>query len=263
MSLYSTTSGEGAQEVVFLHGLYGQGRNFTTIARGIEDLATSHLVDLPNHGRSPWTVTFTLDDQADVVAAWLRETFQAPVSLVSHSLGGKIAMRLALRHPELVARLMVVDISPAETPASLSLGPLVAALRNLDLQRVGSRSDADDLLRPEIEEDVVRGFLLQNLRRQAGSWHWMANLDLLGDNLHIVSGWPPIDGQWHGPTYWVAGGESDYIQDHHQPAMRDYFPQTRSLTMKNAGHWVHAEVPGPFTQVVRHFLTEEEPLSPE
>lgn len=262
MSLYSTTSGTGDEAVVFLHGLYGQGRNFTTIARGVEDLATSHLVDLPNHGRSPWTVTFTLDNQADVVAEWLRETVREPASIISHSLGGKIAMRLALRHPELVARLMVVDISPAETPASLSLGPLVASLRNLDLSRVDSRSDADELLRPEIEDDVVRGFLLQNLRRQAGSWHWMANLDLLGDHLHIVSGWPPIDGQWGGPTYWVAGGDSDYIQPDHHEAMRGYFPQTRAMTLKNAGHWVHAEVPGPFTQVVRHFL-KEDPFSPE
>lgn len=256
MSLFSLTSGDGARQVVFLHGLYGQGKNFATIAKGISDLATSHLVDLPNHGRSPWTVTFTLDNQADEVAEWMDENFSEPVTIISHSLGGKIAMRLALRYPHLVDRLMVVDISPAETPRALSLGPLVAALRNLDLTQVNSRADANRLLEPEIEDDVVRGFLLQNLRRQDGSWHWMANLDLLGDNLHIVSGWPAIDAQWDGATYWVAGGESGYVQPEHHTAMRRYFPQSVAVTLKKAGHWVHAEVPEAFIQLTRHFLTD-------
>lgn len=256
MSLHYLISGDGEDNVVFLHGLYGQGKNWATIAHNISDLATSYLVDLPNHGRSPWTVTFTLDNQAELVAEWIESQFSDPVSIVSHSLGGKIAMRLALNHPELVSRLMVVDISPATTARALSLGPLVAALRNLDLTRIDRRADADVLLRPEIPDDVVRGFLLQNLKRKDGSWYWMANLDLLEDNLHVVSGWPPLDATWEGLTYWVAGGKSGYIQPEQHEIMRRYFPQTRSVTLKQAGHWVHADVPEAFTTLTRHFLAD-------
>lgn len=255
MSLYHQTIGDGPHQLVFLHGLYGQGKNWTTIANGLQDVATSHLVDLPNHGRSLWTVEFTLDNQTDEVAQWLRETFDEPVSIVSHSLGGKIGMRLALRHPELVKRLMVVDIAPAETDRALSLAPLIAALRTLDLESLSSRRQANEELTDDIEDPVVRGFLLQNLRRKGDSWHWMANLDLLGDNLHVISGWAPVDGSWDGPVYWVAGGDSEYISPEHDAPMRKYFPRATAITLKNAGHWVHADVPEAFMAVVRNFLT--------
>ena len=124
MNLFHQTIGTGDLPVVFLHGLYGQGRNFATIAKGIQDLATSYLVDLPNHGRSAWTVEFTLDNQTDIIASWVEEHFSEPVVLIGHSLGGKIAMRLALRYPGLARKLMVVDIAPAQTPRALSVAPL-------------------------------------------------------------------------------------------------------------------------------------------
>ncbi len=109
MKLNALTVGTGPRHVVFLHGLFGQGKNWGSIATALADIATCHLVDLPNHGLSPWTEEFDLDEQADLVAGWLRENVPTPVVLIGHSLGGKIAMRLALRHQGLVDRLMVVD----------------------------------------------------------------------------------------------------------------------------------------------------------
>lgn len=254
MSLHSTKVGDGPETTVFLHGLYGQGKNFHSAATAIADVATSYLVDLPNHGQSSWTVEFTLDNQADEVARWMEQTLEGPVNLVGHSLGGKLAMRLALRRPELLERLMVVDMAPAQTNRALSLAPLVSALRNLDLDAVSSRSDADRLLREEIPDDSVRGFLLQNLRRAGDAWHWVANLDLLGDNLATISGWAPLTGSWDGPVFWVIGGQSGYVQPEHDARMREYFPRTQAITLKKAGHWVHAEAPDAFETILRRFL---------
>ncbi len=254
MKLHHTTLGEGRSPVVFIHGLFGQGKNFSSIASSIGDVATSWLVDQPNHGGSPWTINFSLDEQADLVAAWLRETVPGPATLVGHSLGGKVAMRLALHHPELVSRLMVVDTSPTRNGATSHFAELVSAMRNLDIANVGSRSDADSKLTPLIPDPEVRGFLLQNLKRHGGHWAWNANLDLLGDNLHIVAGWPSIEQSWDGPTWWVVGGRSDYVSGEDMAVMRQYFPRVVSVTLKKAGHWVHADEPEAFTSILRKFL---------
>lgn len=254
MTLHHMVVGDGEKPVVFIHGLFGQGKNFTSIASAIQDIATCWLVDQPNHGRSPWTVGFTLDEQSDLVAQWMRETVPAPATIIGHSLGGKVAMRLALRHPELVSGLVVVDVSPTHNEATSGFSTLVAAMRNLDLEAVTSRTDADHRLTTLVPDAGVRGFLLQNLRRHSGHWAWNANLDLLGDNLNIVAGWPTIDASWDGPTWWVAGGRSDYVQPEDMDAMRQLFPRVVSVTLKRAGHWVHADEPQAFIDILRTFL---------
>lgn len=257
MRLHDLVIGAGPQPVVFLHGLFGQGKNFSTVASALADRATSHLVDLPNHGRSPWTETFELDGQADAVADWIAGTFSAPVALIGHSLGGKLAMRLALRRPELVERLMVVDISPARNEAASSFDALVAALQRLDLEGLTSRSQADQSLAAEIPDVVVRRFLLQNLRHKGQHWSWTANLDLLGDSLHFVGGWPELEARFEGPVFWVTGGRSPYVQPEHVPIMRELFPRMLQVSLKRAGHWVHADDQESFLVVCRRFLALE------
>ncbi|GAA4900063.1 alpha/beta fold hydrolase [Tessaracoccus lubricantis] len=249
--------GSGEHTVVFLHGLFGQGKNFGTIATALSDVATSYLVDLPNHGRSPWTETFSLDNQAAEVAEWLHQSFDHPVTLIGHSLGGKIAMRIALQAPELVERLMVVDISPARNVEAAQFVNLVAALRTLDLSEVQSRTQADEALRELIPDTMVRRFLLQNLQHKGDVWFWLANLDLLADSLHAVGGWPAIDGEFDGPVLWVVGGRSPYCLPEHVEPMQALFPRVRQVTVKDAAHWVHADDPETFTSITRMFLTQD------
>jgi pimeloyl-ACP methyl ester carboxylesterase len=256
LSIHSVSVGEGPVDVVFLHGLFGQGKNFQTIAKAIGDLATSRLVDLPNHGESSWTEEFDYDEHASLVAEWLRANFDHPVVLVGHSMGGKIAMRLALQHPELVRALVVVDISPDRNETALGFTSLVSGLRSLDLENVVSRSYADHQLAERIPEDAVRRFLLQNLQRGADHWRWRANLDLLGDELHAISGWKPIEGSYEGPTLWVVGGKSDYVKPEHEGPMREHFPAVRSITLKRAGHWVHSEDPESFIEILRMLIEQ-------
>lgn len=256
VSLHEMVVGSGPVQAVFLHGLFGQGKNFGTVAARLGDVATCHLVDLPNHGRSSWTEDFSLDGQAEVVGDWLASRFDAPVALIGHSLGGKIAMRLALRRGGLVDRLMVLDISPARNVAAATFVTLVAALRTLDLDVLTSRAEADHELAELIPDVVVRRFLLQNLRHKGEHWSWLANLDLLGDSLHAVGGWPAIEGSYDGPVLWVNGGRSPYVQPEHLEPMRRLFPRVLQLTLKRAGHWVHADDPDGFVTVAQHFLTD-------
>ncbi|GAA1398275.1 alpha/beta fold hydrolase [Luteococcus peritonei] len=257
--LHSTTVGCGASRIVFLHGLFGQGKNFTQVAKALSDVATSTLVDLPNHGRSPWSEQVDYAAMADDVAELLR-TLDGPVCLVGHSMGGKVAMRTALDHPELVERLMVVDISPTKGLGS-SFDALVGAMQALDLAGLQSRSQADQELAAGIPDPVVRGFLMQNLRHEMGEdgwrhWHWQMNLDLLARELdHGIPDWPEVHTSYQGPTLWVAGERSSYVRSDAAPVMRELFPRHVLVTIKGAGHWVHSEQPERFIATLRHFLS--------
>ena len=254
--IHSTEVGETGERVVFLHGLFGQGRNFTQVAKSLQPAFRSLLVDLPDHGRSQWTESFSYADIADRVAEHLADGFAAggPVHVVGHSMGGKVAMVLALRHPELVDRLVVVDIAPAPSDGAGEFEHLLGSLANLELGGLLRRSDADEQLSEAIPNERVRGFLLQNLRSGSSGFDWQANLDLLRTDLDAIGGFPAIDEQFDHPVLWMAGERSDYVTDDTEPEMERLFPRTVKVTIKGAGHWVHSEKPDAFVSALRTFL---------
>ncbi len=261
VTLASTTYGERGPRVVLLHGLFGQGRNFTGVARALADEARVTLLDLPDHGRSPWSDDFSYTAMADRVADDLAA--RAPGerwTVVGHSMGGKVAMLVALRRPELVERLCVVDVAPVPTAAVSSFGTYVAAMRRVDLEALADRASAERVVADTVPDPVVRGFLLQNLRRDGSGdqarWRWQMNLALLGDRLPEIADWPDVGpATYDGPVLWLAGADSDYVQPAYAPAMRALFPRVRLVRVKNAGHWVHAEQPAVFVSALRGFLT--------
>jgi pimeloyl-ACP methyl ester carboxylesterase len=254
--LHTTTLGDHGSPVVFCHGLFGQGRNWTQIGKALADAHRILLVDLPHHGRSSWSERFDYLDIADQVAGLLSAS--DPVTLVGHSMGGKAAMVLALRHPELVERLCVVDVAPVAYDRMREFAGYIEAMQGLDLDSLAQRGDADAALEAAVPNPTVRSFLLQNLRRDGDGWRWQANLDVLEDDLRVIGGWPgeqlaglpPYD----GPVAWVAGETSDYVRPEHYPAMERLFPRNRRVTVKGAGHWVHSERPEVFIDVLRQFI---------
>ena len=262
--------GTGPNPVVFLHGLFGQGRNFTQIAKDLSGLATSRLVDLPNHGRSGWTEVFDYDLFADslttTVAGHAHDLGRPGVTLVGHSLGGKVAMRFALRRPDLVEQLVVVDISPVDAGVHGSFDHILAGLRAVPLDRLTTRDQADAALSEHVDLPSVRAFLLQNLRHAHHQWRWRMNLDLLESAIDAVGSWPAIDASYPGPVTWVAGERSDYVRPEYAPAMRALFPRVRLVTIKDAGHWVHSDQPAVFTSLLRHLLSgpgeQADPVTP-
>lgn len=248
-----TRLGEKGPLVAFCHGLFGQGKNWTQIAKAF---AVDHrvlLIDMPNHGRSAWTEEFSYADMADTVAALF--SADDPVTLVGHSMGGKIVMALALRHPELVEKLVVVDVSPVAYDAGRrEFAGYIEEMRALDLGSLSSRADADAALRDAVPNTTVRSFLLQNLRRQGDSWQWQLNLELLGDELGALGDWPAVEGVFDKPVLWIGGANSPYVLDDYAPAMERLFPRVRRVTIKGAGHWVHSEQPEVFVEVLKRFV---------
>ena len=269
--LASRTVGSEGPRVVFVHGLFGQGKNWTTIAKKLaEDGHRVTLLDLPNHGHSPWTDVVDYVDMAALVAAELEELGE-PVTLVGHSMGGKVSMQVALRRPELVRGLVVVDIAPVEYPVSggrtddpdeeaSPFADYIAAMKALDLGALQRRDEADAALRDAVPSRMVRSFLLQSLVREGlgaeGRWRWRLNLDLLERDLGNLRGFPePAPGaRFDGPVLWIAGANSHYVLPEDRERMDALFPTTRLVRIKNAGHWVHSEQPEVFLATLRDFL---------
>lgn len=268
IELHKRTVGDGAHRIVFLHGLFGRGQNFTQIAKGLEPEFTSLLVDLPNHGKSDWTEDFDYCILADHVAEELRASFAAdgPVDILGHSMGGKVAMVLSLRHPELVRRLVVEDISPVGAdyldPTQFPGGGtefdyLLTSLRSLDLDTLTDRREADEALSHYVSVDRVRAFLLQNLRNSEDGLRWEPNLPLLHKSLRTIRDFPDLgDVQSDVPVLWVGGADSDYIRPAHSELMRALFPNVTRTMVKGAGHWLHAEKPDEFICLLRRFLLD-------
>jgi len=272
--LATRTLGDAGPRVVFVHGLFGQGRNWTTIGKGLADGHRVTLVDLPNHGHSPWTDRVDYIDMVELLATEL-EQFGEQVTLIGHSMGGKVAMQLALRRPELLRALVVVDIAPVEYPVSggrtddpdEEASPFAAyidAMRWLDLDALTTREDADAALRDAVPSRMVRSFLLQSLVREGvgtdGGWRWRLNLDLLARDLGELRGFPqpPAGAEFDGPVLWIAGADSHYVLPEDRPHMDALFPATRLVRIKNAGHWVHSEQPEIFLATLQLFLASIE-----
>lgn len=257
--LHTTSLGTTGPRIAFLHGLFGQGKNWTQIAKALAADYRPTLFDLPNHGRSPWTADFDYLQMAGAVIEELERV--APGQrwrVLGHSMGGKVAMLVALTRPDLVEQLVVVDVSPVDYGAHGEFEGYIAGMKGMPLAEVHSRADADRLAAQWVSDPGVRAFLLQNLRRDDDGWRWQVNLDLLERALRTLGSWPadrlPPGATYDGPTLWVSGTLSGYVKPAHVAAMRTLFPRVRSVAVKGAGHWVHSEKPDVFLTTVRTFL---------
>lgn len=262
--LHTLSIGTAGPRIAFLHGLFGQGRNWSTIAKALAgpdgDLARCTLVDLPDHGRSPWTESFSFEGYAASVASTLRAIDPGPWIVVGHSLGGKTAMVLALTEPELVHRLVVVDIAPKGYGDLDRFAGYIAEMQALPLAELGNRADAE--ARFAEPDPGIKGFLLQNLRRDGDSWRWQANVALFAADAargsdSVIADWPIAAGSvepYAGTVVWIAGSESSYIKDEDGETMRAFFPRVRQVTVKGASHWVHTDAPEVVIEALRRVV---------
>jgi esterase len=253
MKLYSKRYSDAGAPLVILHGLYGNQANWATHARHLAQHYAVVALDARNHGQSPHADTMSLDAMANDVADTLDALGLDDAHLLGHSMGGKTAMLLALRKPERVRSLVVVDIAPVAYERGLD--PVLNALCSVDLAQVKSRGDADAQLAERITSKPVRDFLLTNLQRSAdGSFEWRINLPVIRRCFEEITGWPVENLSYAGPTLFIRGEESSYVLPEYHATMREQFPNGTLKSLAGAGHWVHSEKPEAVQRLVENFL---------
>jgi pimeloyl-ACP methyl ester carboxylesterase len=237
--------------LVVAHGLFGSARNWGAIAKRLAADRQVLAVDLRNHGDSPRSEANGYEAMADDLAETIAG-LGGPADVLGHSMGGKVAMVLALTGPARVRRLVVADIAPVAYGHS-QLG-YVRAMQGLDLGRVARRSEADAALAAAVPEPGVRAFLLQSLALGEGGAAWKLNLPALEAEMPRIMGFPETGGRFDGPTLFLTGAASDYVRPEHWARIRALFPAAEHEEIAGAGHWLHADAPQPFAAAVAAFL---------
>ena len=252
MELFAQEYGSG-RPLIILHGLLGSLDNWHSLSRRFSSSFHVFALDQRNHGRSPHSEEFTYE----AMAADLREFFHhraIPSAFVlGHSMGGKTAMRLALDNPELVEKLIVVDIGPKAYAARHDT--ILDALRSVDLHRVSSRNDAAEALASSIPSPATRQFLLKNLRRNDdGTFSWKMNLEVIHRNYSHVNEAIAAAHPFTKPSLFIRSTTAGYVTDEDRSGIAELFPAYKLIDVP-VGHWIHAEAPDLFFASVMDFLT--------
>jgi pimeloyl-ACP methyl ester carboxylesterase len=229
-----TSRGEG-RPLVVLHGLFGSGKNWQSHTRQFADRFEVINVDLRNHGQSFHADEMNYPAMAADVAQLLQGLGLRDCYILGHSMGGKVAMTLAVKYPALVARLVIADIAPVSYFHHYD--DLIEPILALPLGTLASRAQADQMLRQNIPEDQLRAFLLQNLVREPDGWRWRVNWRAIQRDMEFL--------------------RSDYIGDEEIESIERHFPDVSIATIEDAGHWLHAEKPEQFSELALEFLTRD------
>lgn len=245
---------EGRLPVVLLHGLFGSARNWGQHQKALGD--GDRLViglDLRNHGESPHGPILSYAALAEDVAETLASLGITRCRLLGHSMGGKVAMALALTHPDLLERIVVADIAPRRYVHGNA--DLAAAMLALEIAPGMTRAEASAALAPRIPDAMIRSFLMLNLRLGTTQPNgWRIGLAELAEGMGVIEDWQPLPGHYEGPALFISGGRSSYLPEEAKPEIRALFPAARFAVLPEAGHWLHVDDPAGFLATVTPFL---------
>jgi pimeloyl-ACP methyl ester carboxylesterase len=257
MDLFSNQYGEEGPPLLILHGLLGANGNWHTLSRtAFQDVATVYAVDQRNHGRSPHTDRIDYPSMAADVKDFVDRHGLDSAHLLGHSMGGKTAMQTALTYPDVVDRVIVVDMAPREYEPRHT--DLLNALARIDPAAYDDRDEIDAVLAEDVPSWPIRQFLLKNLDYDGETYSWKMNLDAIRRHYDDINAAITSDESFDGPTLFVRGQNSDYVRDEDRAVIRDLFPNAELVTIDDAGHWVHADQPEALAEVVTDFLMREE-----
>lgn len=250
--LHSTISGDG-KPLLILHGYFGMSDNWKTLGNQFSEDFEVHLIDQRNHGRSFHEYEFNYDVLVEDLYKYIKHYQLEDIYLIGHSMGGKTAMLFAVTYPELVEKLVIVDISPrAYEPHH---NAILAALNSVDFSVQNTRSKVDDKLKELIPELSVRQFLLKNVYwKEKGKLAYRFNLESLIENNPEVGAALPSFKIFDKETLFLKGEKSNYITKEEEPIINAHFPNAKITEIKKAGHWLHAENPEQFYKEVWKYL---------
>ncbi|KAI0261101.1 alpha/beta-hydrolase [Gloeopeniophorella convolvens] len=261
-ALHPPDVSKGEMPLVILHGLFGMKRNWLSLSKAfLRDLQRPvYTLDLRNHGSSPHASPMNYEAMAADVIHFFRERSLSNVSLLGHSMGGKVAMAVALspQLPEnVVDHLIVADIAPSAAALSSEFQGYVEAMSKIEKSQVSSRKEAQEILTPYEPDPMTRAFLLTNLDAAAKPLKFQVPLDIIGPSIPDLGGFPykPGERTWGGSTLFIKGAKSKYINKNNIPLAEAFFPNM-SLETLDTGHWVHAEKPNEFKKLVVDFVTQ-------
>lgn len=252
VKIHSTVAGDGP-DVVLIHGLFGMGSNLGALSRSLQDRYRVHSIDLPNHGRSDWLSPIDIPAMARALIGWMDSQDLQSVALVGHSLGGKVAMELALRSPMRVNALVVADIAPVAYPPGHEAE--FAALTAVSRTNCQSRVDAQLIMEEHLDQQMVIQFLLKNLARiEDGSYQWRFNLDGIMAGYESIRAPIEPSESFNSPVLFIKGGDSNYILERHRAKILALFPTAALKIMPGCGHWLHVQQPRLFNTLVGRYL---------
>ena len=245
---------DGRPPIVLLHGLFGSARNWGQHQKTLGDGGRLVIaLDLRNHGESPHGLVSSYAAMAEDVAETLESLGHRRCRLLGHSMGGKVAMALALTRPALIERLVVADIAPRIYEHGNA--DLIAAMQGLEITPGMTRAEASAALAPRIPDAMIRSFLMLSLRlSNAQPPGWRIGLADIAAGMSVIEGWQKLPGAYDGPALFITGGRSHYVPEEALPAIRALFPAAGFAVLANAGHWLHVDDPAGFIAAVAPFL---------
>lgn len=252
MVLFSKIEGSG-KPLLILHGFLGMSDNWKSLGSEFANLGYQvHLIDLRNHGRSFHDQNFSYELMAKDILEYCNYHNIDKFSILGHSMGGKVAMLFATQNPEKVENLIVADIAPKYYPPHHQ--DILEGLKAVDFTTKPSRAEVDGIISEHIPDFGTRQFLLKNLYWQSpDQLNFRFNLKYLVANIEQIGQALPIDLIYDGPTYFIRGGNSNYILDTDFVNIKTHFPQAQIDTIPDVGHWLHAENPKVFFELVKIF----------
>jgi pimeloyl-ACP methyl ester carboxylesterase len=254
MKLHYQESGEGIP-LIIIHGLFGSADNWRSMAKYFSRFYRVVSVDLRNHGRSPHSDEQNFTIMAGDIHQLCEDLGLDQVNILGHSLGGKVAMKFAAMYPDMVAKLVVVDIAPRQYFSAHT--PLMDAMLALNLSQFTRRTEVDDALAESVPDKAVRQFLLMNLVSERENFQWRINLPALKANYPELMAAISEDKTFSMPSLFVYGELSDYVTEQDRQQISRQFTEAKFSGIEKAGHWVQAERPQQFKKVVEEFLQND------
>ena len=251
MKLFFRQSGQG-QPLIILHGLLGSSDNWFTLAKKFSETYSVYLIDQRNHGQSPHSDDFDYKVMTEDLEEFIRDNGIQNPHIIGHSIGGKTAMNFAVKNPDQVSKLVIVDIVPKIY--FVKHDSLIDGMEAIPLASITNRTEAEMILSEHEGDQAVRQFLLKNLSRNSdGKFFWKVNLPVLNKNLQLIGADLQYEGTFDKPSLFIYGKKSDYFKTGDDKLIQNRFTKAKFVTLET-GHWVQAEKPQEFAEVVLQFL---------